>query len=489
MAAGQTFLRGQRGKLRPIDDFCENRLNQAFSSVDKISLKTMDHIFWAAMIICKHAIHSREMNFTLKSGEQLAGEVHSDWIGGCNLKSTTLDLRSAYKQLPLHKSDVNKAIVTLRDPACGKAKHFSMCTLPFGAAASVLHFNRVSVLLWALGCHLNLVWSSYYDDYPIICPEGLEQSSVGAAKAMLGLLGFDYSEEKLREPEARNEMLGVELDMSASTEGVVSVRNKQDRIEEIKAMLDKIMREKKVRPNELPSHLGRLQFADMQVAGRSGKLAMHDLRQLGSTNNSHVALGESQVSALKLLRKRVTSGEPRKLVARPSEKPWVIFTDGALEYELNGTATATVGGIMLTPKGETFCFGSRVPGELLNRWQTDGREHVIGLVELYACVTALDLWKDTLHNRRVLLFIDNYGAQDCLVKGSANVDTWRQLLLHLEEMDDNLFSNMWISRVPSPSNPADFPSCGTLKELKFLEPLIMCKPKCPVLGLVLEAIC
>ena len=41
----------------------------------------------------------------------------------------------------------------------------------------------------------------------------------------------------------------------------------------------------------------------------------------------------------------------------------------------------------------------------------------------------------------------------------------------------------------SPSNPADFPSRGTLKELKFLEPLIMCKPKCPVLGLVLEAIC
>lgn len=73
------------------------------------------------------------------------------------------------------------------------------------------------------------------------------------------------------------------------------------------------MLEKKVKPRELPSHLGRLQFADMQVAGRSGRLAMHDLRQLGSADNSYVALGESQVSALKLLRNRVTSGEPRKL--------------------------------------------------------------------------------------------------------------------------------------------------------------------------------
>jgi hypothetical protein len=483
------FCVEQRGKLRPIDDFCENRLNQAFSTVDKISLKTMDHIAWAAMIICKHSIHSHTMNFTLKSGEQLRGKVHPDWTGGCTIKSTTLDLKSAYKQLPLHKSDVNKAIVTLRDPSCGKAKHFSMCTLPFGASASVLHFNRVSVLLWALGCHLNLIWASYYDDYPILCPAGLEQSSLGAAKAMLGLLGFDYSAEKLNEPCIRNEMLGVELDLSDSDKGVVSLRNKQDRVADIRAMLDQIICEGKVKPRDLPSHLGRLQFADMQIAGRSGKLAMHDLRQLGSTEKSFVKLNGSQVSALKLLRHRVTSGEPRKLNARPNEKPWIVFTDGALEYDSTGHAQATIGGILMSPNGETYCFGSKVPDKMLDRWQTEGREHVIGLVELYACVTAIGLWKDLLKDRRILLFVDNYGAQDCMVKGSANVDTWRQLLLRLEELDDNLFSNMWISRVPSASNPADYPSRGSLGELKFLEPICKCKPTCPILGLELEAIC
>ena len=44
-----------------------------------------------------------------------------------------------------------------------------MNTLPFGAAASVLHFNRVSNLLWAIGCKLGIVWSSYYDDFPLLC--------------------------------------------------------------------------------------------------------------------------------------------------------------------------------------------------------------------------------------------------------------------------------------------------------------------------------
>ena len=41
----------QKGKIRPIDDFCENKLNSTFTTVDKISLRTMDHIVWAALTI------------------------------------------------------------------------------------------------------------------------------------------------------------------------------------------------------------------------------------------------------------------------------------------------------------------------------------------------------------------------------------------------------------------------------------------------------
>ena len=122
-------------------------------------------------------------------------------------------------------------------------------------------------------------------------------------------------------------------------------------------------------------------------------------------------------------------------------------------------------------------------------WKVDGREHVIGLVELYACVTALKEWKHIISEQRVLLFIDNYGAQDCLVKGSANINTWRKLLLTLEEIDDSLFANMWVTRVASSSNPADFPSRGSLKELEFLGSLNICSPVCPMTGVALVSIC
>ena len=88
------------------------------------------------------------MNFVLSDGRSLNGEVRRDWTSGaCNLKSTTLDLKSACKQLPLHMNDRNKAVVTLKNPTSGKVEFFLMNTLPFGAVASVLHFNRVSNLI------------------------------------------------------------------------------------------------------------------------------------------------------------------------------------------------------------------------------------------------------------------------------------------------------------------------------------------------------
>eukprot|EP00435_Cladocopium_sp_Y103_P038982 s2786_g10.t1 len=348
-----------------------------------------------------------------------------------------------------------------------------MRTLPFGAAASVLHFNRISKLLWALGCKLGLIWASYYDDYPLLCPSNLEASSLGGAKALFNLLGFEYAADKMFDPAPKADILGVELDLSLSGQGCVDIRNKQDRIEDICNALDNILETGRLKPRDLPSHLGRLQFADMQIAGRAGKLAMHDLRQMGSTGAAEIDLEPSHVSALKLLRKRIASGKPRRLEARPQTKPWILFTDGALEYTDDGKTSASIG----------------VPEATLKVWQVEGRQHVIGIIELYACVVALVEWQHLLKNQRTLLFVDNYGAQDCLIRGSAGVNTWRQLLMILEDMDDELFANLWVTRVPSHSNPADFPSRGSIKELSYLGELRPCFPSCPIMKVELKNTC
>ena len=481
----------QKDKVRPIDDFCENHLNRAFSSVDKISLKTMDYILWSLLTICRCCIHHGSMNFVLSDGRTLSGKVDNDWTSGvCKMKSTTLDLKSAYKQLPLHASDRNKAVVTIRNPTLRKAEFFLMNTLPFGAVASVLHFNRVSNLIWALGCHLGLVWGSYFDDFPLICPSNMEASTLSAARAMLQLLGFEFAEDKLEDPATVAGMLGVELDLEECHKGIIKVRNKQNRVEELKTAFSEICREGVFVPAQLPPLLGRMQFADLQIAGRSGKLVMADLRAHGTTSRVPVKISESEKLALQMLDDRLTSGIPRILNANAIQRPFVIFTDGALEYEDDEqkSAIATIGIVAIDPAGRACAAGSKVPQAVVKKLQGEDKTHIIGLIEMYACICAIYNFADVLRGQKFILFVDNYPAQDCIIKGSSSDHTWRELLLVLERIDQQVSSYMWVSRVPSESNISDCPSRGSLKEVKDIFPEVSVKDvKCPMSGFMLES--
>ena len=88
--------------------------------------------------------------------------------------------------------------------------------LPFGSAASVLHFNRLSRLFWRLGLEVGLLWANFYDDYPAI----LETSTVQALSGLERLTDF-----------------GVEVDTSAACDNLLAVRNKEGRTSEVIAVL------------------------------------------------------------------------------------------------------------------------------------------------------------------------------------------------------------------------------------------------------------
>ena len=79
------------------------------------------------------------------------------------------------------------------------------------------------------------------------------------------------------------------------------------------------------------------------------------------------------------------------------------------------------------------------------------------------------------------MFVDNWPALDVLVKGTSLQEDWRKLLLLLEDPAEDTFL-LWVARVPSSSNVADFPSRGSVLELAFLRPFTCVSPKCPMLG-------
>eukprot|EP00435_Cladocopium_sp_Y103_P041572 s3385_g11.t1 len=509
---------GDKVKLRPIDDYAESRVNTAFGYSDKLDLRTLDQVIWASAAIVR-CIREGHVDFRLSDGNHLTGPVHPLNLQGDNGTPmvSVLDLSSAYKQFALSPICRRMSVISIRDPVSGQCMCFEGRVLPFGATASVVHFNRIARLVQAVGFRCGILWGNYFDDYPMVTTKILARSSMTASTTLLDLLGFEYATHKLKPFADRSSVLGVDIDLDKVDEGLILVRNKpsrveevtkiidrilqigtaspkeasslagrlqfadsqvmgrlgrlamfdfrqclkQDgtelsRVEEVTKIIDRILQNGTVSPKEASSLAGRLQFADSQVMGRLGRLAMFDFRQCLKQDGTELRLDGPAIKSLEVMRSRLLSGRPRELSCSPGGPPVVVNTDGASEGDLH-----TIGGVMTFNGAHSF-FSCKVPDELVSEWRQT-YQHIIGLVELYAVVVAASVWSADLSGKRVLFFVDNQPALDALIKGTSASPEFRRLLESWEVQADATGALVWFSRVPSNSNPADGPSRGSLE--------------------------
>ena len=171
--------------------------------------------------------------------------------------------------------------------------------------------------------------------------------------------------------------------------------------------------------------------------------------------------------------------KPKCLSLKSDEGTVIVYTDGSYESN-NGSEVAMIGGVFLDGLHDARVFGCNVPEGLLDRWHADGKEHLIGQVEMYAIAVARMLWKERLHHRRTILFVDNWPVLDTFIPGSAKQSSWREILLTIEKIDGEFPSHIWAARVPSESNVADPPSRGTIEPIKFLGKIIVDSASCPM---------
>ena len=375
----------------------------------------------------------------------------------------------------------------MRNPTEKRVECFIMKVLPFGAAASVHHFLRVSTFLQAVGRYMGLIWSAFFDDFVLLSHIMHESSTMAAAISLFDILGFQYSKDKLQPFKDKTEMLGVELDLGDVKAGVIKVENKASRSSELCEVLQRILEKKRVVVKELPTPLGKLQFAEGQLWGRAGRLALSELRRHEKSGGKEAPLDDRSIDASRLLFEKLREGKPRTTRISPKEKPFLLFTDGALEYDADGKPIAGIGAVLMCPNGSNLVFGTTVTNNILKLWQVEGKTHVVGLVELYAAVTAFKTWADLLKGQRVICFTDSWPVLDVLVKGNSPIAEWRDLLLIFETLDEQLDPMLWLARVSSKSNPADAPSRFSLKELSFLNDLRVSIAICPITGNRLES--
>ncbi|CAE7801527.1 SLC24A2 [Symbiodinium sp. CCMP2592] len=475
-----------QGKWRAIDDFSEAAVNSCFGCFERVTLKALDEICWLCMQVCRAAKSSGSLDLELSTGERLKGPLHTAWKDPDRVRPhcKTYDLQAAYKQLALHPSERPKSIILLREPGSRAVKAFVCNTLPFGASASVMQFNRVALFLQRVLWDLRVAVTCYYDDFPTMTPSFLSGGTDNAVHALMDLFGFSLS-EKEKPFSCTAETLGVVLDTSDPDMGRIFVSNKPERAAMLEQSLGRILEKGQVDTRELPSLLGKLRFADAQLLGRTGRLALADLRLFGDRGGV-LNLTDTQSNALAVLRARLLASRPRAIVTSPASNPVLIFTDGACDPCEGGFSTG-VGGVLFVPgEGVARAFGCRVPSKLVKEW-AEGRKHIIGQVELYAVVLARILWSSYIDGERCIFFVDHSGVLSACINSNSIDASWRSLLLHLEAADEARPCLPWFHRVPSQSNIADPPSRGRWEELAFLGHVTRDVPTCFVTGATLEA--
>ena len=100
------------------------------------------------------------------SGKVWECDLHEGWKDGwSDLVGRVADLKSAYKQLPVHPASKSFSIVPLMGED-GAMRFYQALSLMFGETAAVYSFLRFSRALSFLGLKLfNLCLVEYFDDF------------------------------------------------------------------------------------------------------------------------------------------------------------------------------------------------------------------------------------------------------------------------------------------------------------------------------------
>ena len=126
----------------------------------------------------------------------------------------------------------------------GGPKVFSMSSMPFGATASVGAFLRLSVAIKTLGIMMyNLVWTSYYDDFIVVCRDTDCDITDRMVRNFFSLLGWELSHDEAKDKgfDSVFGALGVEFDLRQTCVGKLFVGNTENRNMELSKQIATIL--------------------------------------------------------------------------------------------------------------------------------------------------------------------------------------------------------------------------------------------------------
>ena len=387
-------LRQRHDKIRLIDDYSESGVNACVTVSESPMLHTVDVACALLMIwfsACKEA------------------KVDSD------LAVRTFDLASAYRQVGLSANGQQFAYLRVFNPRSGKANFFRSLVLPFGAVRSVHSFLRLARALWWLGVTgCCFIWTSFYDDFISFSRPKLVGSTEQAVTALFRLLGWIFAEEgdKAQPFDLHCSALGVVFDLGSASTGKALICNTESRKVELCEELLKVVKEGRLMKKQAQRLRGRMQFAESQLFGRTGKRCLRVLADFSEGKRS--VLTNKDKFFLQMFRNLLEANIPREVLALSSENV-LVFTDACYEAE-HPSWPCGLGGVLFAG-GKVKYFSLAVDLEMRRLFGEGVKKQIIFEVETLAALLAADLWQTEFGNKRVVLFVDNEGTKFSLLKG------------------------------------------------------------------------
>ena len=340
---------------------------------------------------------------------------------------------------------------------------FVSTALMFGATSAVFSFNRCSASLWYLAVSMGSVCCTvYFDDFPCAEPSASSGSAqdflVGLLSTCLGWQVALQPKKNLPFSKAFN-LLGVELDLAKADQGILTVRNKPDRVKELRTDLSRLLEQGYIKRAEASSLHGRLNFAQGQLHGCPIKPALRFLSMVASQG-----WDDSYADDFKLvigyIAARFAADVPREIHALDDRFAIKLFTDGAWDNGVAGAGAV----LQSTADGRPVVAEIHVPKSLLSHWARGGQIQLISQLELFPVLVALSTWGPQYAGRRIICFIDNNGVRDALIKGSSPLSDHFVMLSMIAWISRRYQLTLWFTRVASESNPADSPSRSRASE-------------------------
>ena len=249
--------------------------------------------------------------------------------------------------------------------------------------------------------------------------------------------------------------MGVVFNVANAIHGYVGVLNIDARIGELRDELDLILGQGKISSKSAQRLRGRMQFADAQIFGKTGKRCLKTLTDFAE--GTRWKFTEKDAFFHKLFRDLLVRAEPRAIRALPLQNS-LVFTDACYERD-DKFWPCGIGGVLFD--GSTTGFFSVSLDEEARRILGEAsKKQIIFEAETLASAVALVVWKSFLEHKHCLLFVDSEGAKFVLIKGVADNQIVDCIAEYFAEVESSLNSCLWICRVPSKSNVADEPSRG-----------------------------